>query len=173
MQRQHGHYLTYLRQSCRCRPCLDAWAAYSRERRRKRALGEYSHVSAEPSRRHILRLSRAGVGEKSLAAASGVGRSAIRRIRCGAQLTVTPRTESRLLAVTKEAYGDGANLPAGPTLRLIERLLKEGFTKVELAKRISPRTSVKPALNIGKSGRVKARTAMQVERFYNRLMARA
>ncbi len=68
---------------------------------------------------------------------------------------------ARVLAVGAEARAPGALVPAGPTLRRIEWLLKEGFTQTALARMLGSKAK-QPTLQIGRD-RVEAGTAAKVE----------
>jgi hypothetical protein len=91
--RPHGHRLRYLA-GCRCFHCRRANSDYERERAAARAAGDWNGiVDAAPARRHILALSRRGVGRRMVAAASDVGLSVIADIRTGRKMRIRARTE--------------------------------------------------------------------------------
>lgn len=119
-------------------------------------------VDAAPVRKHLRRLSRAGVGYKSVAIAADVGRTTLAGILSGKKTRIRKRAAQRVLAVTAEAVADHALVDAAATWRLIEKLLARGFTSAELARRLGMKT---PAIQIGKR-QVLARTALAVERLY-------
>lgn len=148
---------------CRCEPCTAANRTYARERwRAQRLKGDWNGlVDAAPARTHILRLSRSGVGYKSIAAASDVSHSTLLDIKKGRKLNVRARTARRILAVDAGARGDASLVSARSTWRLIERLLEEGFAKAALARRMGLSRSIQ----FGKS-RVLARTKLRVEKLY-------
>jgi hypothetical protein len=164
--RPHGDRLKYLA-GCRCLQCRAANSNYETSRAAARKAGDWNGlVSAKRARRHILKLSRAGVGRRSLAEASDVGETCIVEIRSGKKKRIRKRTESRILAVTAAAFAGGALVPAKRTWLLINRLLENGFTRAEIARRLGYR---RPALQFGKD-LVTAQTAATVERFYRRVM---
>jgi hypothetical protein len=72
--------------------------------------------------------------------------------------------------VTHAAHSDGALISNARTWQRITVLLREGFTKTELARRLGSRAKT-PSLQVGRHGQVKARTAVKVERLYNIIMA--
>lgn len=125
-------------------------------------------VSAARVRRHLAKLSRRGVGYKQVADAAGVASSTLGDVLFGGQERIMRRTERRVLDVTVEAAADNAPVPAERTWKLIRKLLAEGFTKTELAKRLGSRAKA-PALQI-RTDRVQARTALRIERFYKSVM---
>ncbi len=162
----HGTRLRY-KAGCRCLACRAANARYETVRARARASGNWNGlVPAEAARKHILRLSKQGVGRRAIAAASDIAEKVIARIRSGAQSNVRRSTEARILAVTNQAPSDGALIRADATWRQIKTLLADGFTKAELARRLGYRF---PSLQIGKT-RIRARTAARIDRLFRLLM---
>lgn len=126
-------------------------------------------VSSKRARTHLSRLQKLGVGRRSIAAAADVGQTIIQEIKNGTATHIRAETERKLLAVTAEKARGGGNLVnAKPTRSRIIRLLNEGFTKKELARRLGYKA---PALQLCSTERITARIEMKVERFYNRIMA--
>lgn len=123
-------------------------------------------ADASRARTHVHRLSRHGVGYKSVAAAASVSIGVMAKIRSGEQRRIRADTERRILAVDRDAVAGGGTVPAGRTWRRIAILLDEGFPKAEIARRLGYKT---PALQF-KRRRVLARTAARVERFYRRMV---
>lgn len=163
---RHGTRLKY-KAGCRCLPCRAANARYEATRTKGRDTGgQNSLVSAEAARQHILKLSMQGVGRRALAAASDVAEKVIANIRSGKQLNIRRNTEERLLAINNQAPSDGALVRANVAWRQIRRLLAEGFSKAELARRLGYQS---PSLQFGKT-RIRARTAAQVDRLFRMLM---
>lgn len=95
-----------------------------------------------------------------------MGMTVIAEIRSGKKRRIRKRTETRILSVTAEAVFGGAKVPAARTWRLINRLLNEGFTRGEIARRLGYR---RPALQLGKDF-MTAKNAAAVERLYRRVM---
>lgn len=126
-------------------------------------------VDARRARRHLRALSRKGVGYKSVADAADVGHTVLAEVLAGRKRQIRRQTEKRVLEVTTEAIADHALVPAAGVWRLLDRLLEEGFTKTELARRLG---YAGPALQIGRK-RVLARTAHRLERFYREIMTDA
>jgi hypothetical protein len=102
------------------------------------------------------------VGRDAIAAASDVSRDTIARIKSNSFILLRKRTEERLLAVSKEAVSDGALVRAGATWRQINSLLREGFTKAELARRLGYKTN---QIQLRKRF-IRARNAARVDRLY-------
>jgi hypothetical protein len=165
-----GTRAKYVAKVCRCVRCRAANSRYERERAAKRRAGEADPlVPATAARAHLAALSRAGIGRRVVSAAGDVPTGTLAEITQGRKLQIRRSTERRILAVDASARAGGTLVDAGPTWRLIGRLLEEGFTKTELARRLRFRAL---ALQLGRR-RITARNAVRVERFYWTIMAEA
>jgi hypothetical protein len=152
---------------CRCDACRGANTAYEKERARARRRGDWNGlVDARPARQHILELSLAGVGRRTVADIARVAQSVIHEIGMGRKLTIRARTEKAILAVGADAMTDAKLVDARETWRRIARLLTEGFTKAEIARRLGRKV---PALQLRKD-QITARNAMQIEKLYRQVM---
>lgn len=162
----HSTRVKYLG-GCRCLPCRAANARYEGRRIRARLSGDWNGiVSAGRARRHLLALSRSGVGRRTVADISGVPQSIVHQIKLGRRRRIRARTERRIFLVNSRAMNQARLVPADRTWRMISRLLDEGFSKAEIARRLGYRS---PALQLRRK-RVTARTALRIERFYRRYM---
>lgn len=128
-------------------------------------------VDAAAARRHIRRLSRRGIGRRSVAAASSTTESIVGAIADGTKTGVRRSTESRILAVTADAVAGAGLVDARGAWRKLEELLEEGFTKTELARRLGYKSKT-PALQL-KGEKILARNALRVDKFYRAVMAEA
>lgn len=165
--RPHGDRLRYVG-GCRCDDCRQANTAYERARSQARADGDWNGiVSADAARKHLVKLSKKGIGRRAVAAASDVGETVLCDIRRGTKRNIRARTERRILSVTEGAASDRALIDAGPTWKLINQLLAVGFTKTRLAHELGRKT---PALQLNKH-KITARNAYAVERMHIRLMS--
>lgn len=163
----HGERTKYVA-GCRCMLCRAANSRYQTAREAAKKDGGWNGlVAARRARAHLRRLSRRGVGRDAVAAASGVAVSTIDAVRRGTKKQIRKQTEDKLLAVDESVRGDASIVPAGRTWMLIRRLLDEGYTHTDLARRLGSKAKV-PQLQIQKDF-VLARTAVAVERLYNRL----
>jgi hypothetical protein len=163
----HGTRPRYV-SGCRCDACRVANTAYARTRALAKVRGEWNGlVDAAPARQHLVALSRAGVGYRSVAAASDVAITVLVEVLSGAKQRIRARTAKRILAVDEGAMADGALVDARPSWRLIREMLRDaGLTKGEIAQRLGHET---PALQLGKA-RVFASTALQVRRLHAEVM---
>lgn len=119
-------------------------------------------VDAGRARRHLAKLSRAGVGTKSVSLACDVSRTILVEIQQGRKKQIRATSEKRILAVTAGAAADGAQISAAATWKILDGLLERGWTRTELARRLGSRSDA-PALQVRRD-RVLARTALAVER---------
>ncbi len=162
---QHGTRARYVT-GCRCSPCRAANSEYARYRAKVRDEDWNGLVDAAPARRHLRKLSAAGVGYKSVGDACDVARSTLAEVLTGKKTQLRARTAKAILAVSAKAVADHALVDAAPLWRRIAELQCEGFTKAELARRLGFK---REAIQFGKR-RVLARTVQRVERFYQRVM---
>lgn len=164
--RAHGDRLKYMA-GCRCDLCRGANTNYEKGRAKARAAGDWNGiVSAEKSLKHIDWLSYHGVGRRQVAASTDIADSILVKIIKGTRVNVRARTERLILAVTPECAADHALIPAGPTWRLIDRLLNAGFTKSLIAAELGRK---RHALQLGKE-LITVRNAAAVTRVYERLI---
>jgi hypothetical protein len=161
-ERPHGTRLRYIG-GCHCVPCRAANSRYETVRLAARKRGEtQAIIDARPARRHMLRLSKKGVGYRAVAEAAGIARTVAADIRTGKKSRCRAGTVRKILAVTEDAVSDHALIDAGPTRARLEQLLLEGFTKAQLARRFGMAT---PALQFPLGPKITAKNASKVERF--------
>ena len=156
----HGTRVRYMT-GCKCMLCRAANSRYETERAAARKNGDWNGiVPATIARLHLLKLSRRGIGRKTVSDASGVSRTIIAEIRAKRKTHIRMRTHRAILAVDYDVRGAATLVDARPVWAQINRLLREGFTKGELARRLGNKTA---ALQIRRDV-VTAKTAMRVER---------
>jgi hypothetical protein len=120
-------------------------------------------VSAAPARRHLIKLSVQGVGYRAVADSCDVGKTTLQEILQGTKTKIRAKSLKEILAVDASAIADHALVPAGPTTKIVEKLLVDGFTRGGISKRIGNKT---PALQI-KKDYVLAKTAYRIKKLYN------
>lgn len=163
--RAHGDRLRYMA-GCRCDLCRRANTAYESARQAARKAGDWNGlVPANKARAHLARLSAVNVGRRAVADASSVGDTVLTDIIAGRKKQIRARTERKILAVTPAAAADHALIPAGPTWKLIDELLADGWSKAELARRLgySP-----PVLQFSRA-QVTVRNGYEVAQLHARL----
>lgn len=124
-------------------------------------------VDATPVREHLLKLSAQGVGYKSVGEAADVGKTSLFRVMTGQKTRIRKRAADRVLAVDAQAVADWGLVPAGETRKMLRALEEEYLTKGRLALELGAKY---PALQIGETKHVRARTAHRVKRLYKRAM---
>ena len=118
-------------------------------------------VDAAPARRRIRALQRAGVGQKTIAMRSGLGRTAIVEILKGHHRKVHRSTIAALASVAAVPRGS-VLIGAQPTWQLLDALLAVGYTKTAIARALRRKSR---ALQIHRA-RVTAMNAARVQRLY-------
>jgi hypothetical protein len=152
---------------CKCVPCRAANSRYESERLRARRNGDWNgYVPARAASRHLRSLSRVGIGRGTVSDISGVSQSTVCAVKNGRQKNIRARTERMIFLVTKDAMTAARIIPAGPTWAKVRQLLREGFTKGEIAVRIGNKMR---ALQINPC-RVTAETAARIARLYQSVM---
>ena len=152
---------------CRCIRCKAANASYVKQRLDARNAGMSNElVPAEKARQHLFYLSKHSVGAGSVSDVTGISFRTLMKIRAGERANVRRQTEQQILAVTKAAVAGGALVSAKKTWHRINLMLKEGFTKAEIARRLGYKGK---NLNLSKT-RVTANTAARIERLYTLTM---
>lgn len=165
--RPHGTRLRYIA-GCRCVPCRAANSRYESERAAARRRGEWNGlVSAARARRHLVRLSAAGVGRDTVRDVAGVSVTVQCEVRNGRKRRIRAATERAILAVRPDAAPPATLVDAAPTWERIRELLAEGYTRGFIAQRALGNT--RAALQLQKDRITKA-NALKVERFYRLVM---
>jgi hypothetical protein len=124
-------------------------------------------VDAAPAREHLKKLSAAGVGRRAVHEATGVANTVLSDILSGRKLKVMARTSKEILGVDEGALADGARVPAWRTWRRINKILKCGYSKSDIAKELGYKTR---ALQIRKDY-VLLRTEHKVKKIYDDIVA--
>jgi superfamily II DNA or RNA helicase len=136
--RQHGTRMAYAA-GCRCAPCTKANRSYETERQRLRDAGQATTdlVDTAPVRGH-LRVLEAQVGKRArpaMRAITGFNKKTIDETINGQRSRMHPEFAEALLALTAEGLqshieanpNSADEVPAGPTLELIDDLTRRGW----------------------------------------------
>ena len=177
MTREHGTRAKYVVEKCRCQPCTIANRLYARERDRKERRVAYGieapsviFIDATETREHIQWLRKVGIGRRQIHATSRVALSTIQKIASGQLLRIRPTTADRILAVGLHKASGGTLVDAKPTWRLINDLLKHGWTKTQIARHINDDPDAR-ALQISKT-KIRRSTADKVQQLHDQTMFR-
>lgn len=165
---QHGTRARYMVKRCRCMLCRAANSRYETMRAAERRAGRSNGlVPSSRAKSHLQQLNKVGVGLRAVAAASDVARSILQKVKNGTKKQIRSNTESKILAITREAFSDNAHIPATTTKRQLSRLLDEGFTKKRLSQELGYKTR---ALQVGKLPTITGRNSVRVDQLYRRYM---
>lgn len=168
-KREHGTRARYVGGRCRCLQCRAANSRYSTERDHARRIGDYRElVDAKPARLHLSKLSRIGIGYKTVAEGAKVSINVIAKIRSGERKQIRRDTETRILAVTKQnaPLGDRSLVDSEPTWKLLDKLLTRGYSKTQLAAWLGMKA---PSLQIKRGGKITLRTAFNVSQLFQKI----
>lgn len=165
MTREHGTRSRYVTDRCRCEDCRAANAAYYHEAKKRVAPAT---VGAARARRHLIDLRRQGIGNKAVAATAGMSTTTVQEVVSGDVTSIRPETEQKILGVSAANVVDNGYVDAGPTWRIIEKLLAAGWTKTAINQGIGNKGR---ALQIRKT-RIKAKTARAVAELWEREQAK-
>jgi len=175
--REHGTRAKYCIDKCRCEPCTEANRLYARERDRHLRRVSYgieperpAYIDAIEVRIHLQWLSIVGVGKRQVADRTGISLTAIYKLRRGVVTKCRPETANKILAVGRSAAADGAYVDAAKTWKLINELLRAGYTKTWIAKQLGSNAKT-PALQLGRR-QVSAIKARQVAELHERTLFR-
>lgn len=158
----HGTLVCHNLDLCRCDDCREANRRY--ERHRKSWLGEFPTaepplVDATPVVEHCRRLMDQGMGLKRIAEMAGVTHSVLGNVvygRGGSEPRAAEkirRDTARKVLALKLNLADGARVPKGEAVAIIEELEARGWSKAQIAKRLHPDAR---SLQIGKGLTIQA-----------------
>ena len=162
----HGTRIRYMG-GCKCLLCRSANSRYSTNRAALKSRGlDNGLIPSDRAREHLLLLSEKGVGRRTVSTITGIPQSSLALIKNGDKKQIRRNTERRILFTTPEHIKGSSLINAASTWRMINYLLKEGFSKKLLAQRLGYRN---PALQINKR-RIFVKTSVKIKFFYDRMM---
>jgi hypothetical protein len=166
----HGSRARYVA-GCHCAPCRAANTAYNTERAKARARGDYNGmVDASPVVEHLRSLSNDhNVGYKTAAEVANVSTTIVKQMLSGERRHCRALTAKRLLAVDSSCLADRALVDAGRAWKLLDELIRDGYTKTQLAEWLGS-TANPPLLQLSRD-RMTAKNALKVERLYKAIRA--
>ncbi len=163
----HGTRVSYMK-GCKCVDCKAANTRYECERAKMRKAGmDNGLVPAERARGHLLMLSGKGVGRRTVSDKAGVSESVISLIRKGLKKQIRKETEKRILSISAKDAEGSTLVDAAHTWRLINELLKSGYTKKSLAQAMG----LKLSLQLRKD-KITVRSSRKAREMYAQLTAK-
>lgn len=164
-QLQHGTRGRYV-SGCRCDFCRKANREYAKRRALAQIRGDWNGlIPTDGVRAHLQRLSKIGIGKRTIQEASKVSLTVIEEIRSGKKTMVRARTAKKLLAVT-EANKKVKFVSADETWRMLRHLCKLGYSKAEISERLGNKTR---AIQIRKTI-IEVETAAKIQRLYKEIL---
>jgi hypothetical protein len=124
--------------------------------------------SAEAARKHLRRLSRFGIGIRTVSEVTGIATSTLLGYKTERRRHISETNETLILNVTRDARIDRTRVDARRTRRMVKALLIEGFTRQELAKRMG-----RSQFQIARKPCVFAQTEMLVEKLHRKYVEAA
>jgi hypothetical protein len=119
-------------------------------------------VSTEPARLHIHDLGRQGMGYLAVAFGAGVNHNIVWGIRQGLRPQARYGTVQRILDVDLSGARNGTRIPAGPTWQILDRLIADGYTRMQLSRWLGSQSKF-PSIQIPR-GFCTTENASRVER---------
>jgi len=169
-RKPHGTRARYVGAKCRCVDCRSANTRWMRQRTKTAIFdGKNPIIDATEAREHMRRLQKRGMGYKAIADAASVNHNIAFGIRNGSRTKCLLSTSDRILKVGLKQASDGTRIPAGPSWKLLDELIGDGYTRMQLATWLGYRGNP-PALQLPRDF-VTARNAVRVERLYSLIRA--
>jgi hypothetical protein len=163
---EHGTRARYVT-GCRCEPCSEANRSYARMRQKYNRGGDWNGlVPADKARAHMLKLSKKGIGRRTVQDISGVGDTTLQRIRNGTKKQIRKKTEEAILAVTADVPNEVTIMDSTGALRKLELLKNEGYTEAFLAEKLGYKT---PRLQFKRGRPMIARNIHRIYKLYEEL----
>lgn len=134
-QHQHGDYVTYVLDRCRCLPCAFAYSEYDQWRRDRKAVNRPNLVPFDRACEHIERLRDSGWPMEVIAKRTGLSAWTIKRLSLRQGALIQPATERRILAFAGESEDRAFLVDATGARRRIEALMAIGWSLLELSQR--------------------------------------
>lgn len=178
VRHQHGTYVCYVHDLCRCPACTAANREYEADRVRQQLYGRWNGlVDAAPAREHILALMAQGMGLKQIIKVSGVSSGAYSRLIYGSRTPdgvrepsrrITPATAARVLAVELHLAG-GARTSSLGAVRRLQSLVALGWSQQKLADRLGILPANFTAVILGRRALITAATDTAARALYDEL----
>lgn len=140
---QHGTYVTYTQDRCRCTPCTTAAGQYNARLRRRNAYGRSNLIDADPVRAHIRQLMAAGIGLKQVTKHTGINGGVLCKLMYGVPETgrvpskrILKANAAKILALNPDdptLLAGGVRVDSTGTRRRLQALVHQGWSVNQLA----------------------------------------
>jgi hypothetical protein len=170
----HGHKMRYLA-GCRCAKCRKGNALYEAAMQRDREkFGPNDIVSTAPVRKHLIYLQGWGIGFKTAAKHSGVGKTALGRIVWGGKKWMRRRNAKKVLALkpSLDNMPMQTQIDSTETVAKIRQMVKWGIPRGAIATDClgSASRGLQVAAFHGKRSTVMVKTARKVRDYFARVL---
>lgn len=168
--RDHGTYVKYVVELCRCPECRAANSAYERRRKRENAQRRWGvrppiFVDAAPVREWLYRLSAAGIGPLQIEQLAGVGKTAQWKIRSRRVKRCLPQTRDAILGVgTDDHVFMRSKIDSTRAREIVAELQGLGMAKAHIAKALG---YCSPCLQIATKSTCTLRSLRRLEKLYS------
>lgn len=174
---QHGTYLAYKKDGCRCEPCRRAGSREGKATRYRSVTGTHSYVDAGPARAHVLAL-LGTLAISQVEARSGVHRTAIRALVSGVRgqqpsRRISRATRDALLSVRPDRVGPEmhGHVDRTGTQRRLRALIALGWSAQYLTARLRASSRTVGVLVADEGPSIRASTRANVAALYDELWA--
>ena len=165
----HGSRGLYVA-GCRCEKCTAANRCYNATRTRAIIRGDKRGlVSTERVVAHLRALGDRNIGLRSVSQVTDITRNTLRQYLDGSRSQIRQHREAKILAVDSSAIADHSLVSAKKTWKLLDELIRDGYTRQQLAVWLGSKAKV-PSLQLHRD-RITAATALRVERLYTAIRA--
>ena len=175
---QHGTYVTYTQDRCRCLPCTTAASVYNAGLAKRNAYGRSNLTDASPARDHVHTLMAAGIGLKQVTRLTGINGGVLCKLMYGVPETgrrpsrrILKANAAKILAIDPtdlRNHAPGSLTDGTGSARRIQALVACGWSLAKIAARVgvTPANFTAIANNHGK---VTVARALAVRDLYDEL----
>jgi DNA-binding NarL/FixJ family response regulator len=130
---EHGDYLRYVTDRCRCRKCRDAIDQQSKGRGRHAKKGCSPYVDPAPVAAHLRELLAAGMTGRRISTVSGVRDETVRKLLRNPPKRMQRATAARLMAVKRPFFPPHTPMDVTGTRRRVQALMCMGWSVNKIA----------------------------------------
>lgn len=150
---------------CRCADCLTAHNDYCRANHRAKRGNPV--VDAGEVRAHLVALQEQGVYVDAVALETGISRRDLIQLRNGRKANLRKKRADDILAVGPSAAERNGEVPAGPTVKRLRRILR-----VLTQRQVGERLGLKSKIHLPRADVVRASNARRIRLLYGEVILR-